>query len=289
MKFAVLMLASVCAWAQAPATPSPAAPASATPIPDDRVVLAVGGTEITKKNFDLIVGTVSPESAGTNPKKAVADNVTGLLQVAQEARAAKFDQDPTQAIQLKLRAEQALATAYLVDQMNKMGDEAFLKDWFTRNQSAFSQWKARHVLIRMQGSVVPVRKGFKDLTDAEALAKAKAVRAKLNGGDFVAIAKLDSDDVGSSGNGGDLGFFGAGQMVAAVEEAVAKMKVNEISEPIKTEFGYHIVQLQEVRVKPFEEAKEEVREKSRGELQAKVIETIRKKYPATLDAEYFAQ
>jgi PPIC-type PPIASE domain len=283
MKFAVLMLASMCAWAQAPATPAPA-----SVIPDDRVVLSVGGTEINKKTFDIIVSSLSEEARGTDPKKAVATNITGLLQVAQEARNAKFDQDPMQAIQLKLRSEQALATAYLVDQMNKMGDDAFLKDWFTRNQGMFSQWKARHVLIRMQGSVVPVRKGLKDLTDAEALAKAKAVRAKLAaGGDFVAITKLDSDDVGSSGNGGDLGFFGAGQMVAPVEEAVSKMKVNEISDPIKTEFGYHIVQLQEVRVKPFEEAKEEVREKSRSELQTKIVEGIRKKYPAILDPEYF--
>jgi parvulin-like peptidyl-prolyl isomerase len=277
----------VCAWGQTTA----AAPAASS-IPDDRVVLSVGGTELSKKAFELILGSVTEEArAAGDPKKAVATNISGLLQVAQEARAAKFDQDPTQAIQLKLRAEQALATAYLVDQMNKMADEAFLKDWFTRNQSAFSQWKARHVLIRMQGSVVPVRKGLKDLTDTEAAAKAKAVRAKLvaPGADFSAIAKLDSDDVGSSGNGGDLGFFGAGQMVAAVEEAVSKMKVNEISEPIKTEFGYHIVQLQEVRVKPFDEAKEEVKEKSRGELQTKIIEAIRLKHPVKLDTEYFGQ
>ena len=254
-------------------------------------MLSVGGTEITKKAFELVLSSVPEASRTPSAKQSVLDNIMGILQVAQEARAVQFDKDPAQALQLKLRAEQELATAYLVDQMTKLGDDAFLKDWYARNQSQFSQWKARHVLIRTQGSVVPVRKGMKDLTDAEALAKAKAVRTKLAapGADFAAIAKLDSDDAGSSANGGDLGFFGAGDMVAPVEEAVSKMKANEISEPIKTEFGYHVVQLLEVRAKPFEEAKEDIRQKSRTELQAKILDGIRKKHPATVDQAYFGK
>lgn len=292
MKLVIIAALSVCAFAQTPApapiVSPPAAPAAV--IPDDRVVLTVGGMEFTKKNFDAVLATIAEDQRNANTKQAMLDNLTSLLQVAQDARAAKFDADPAQAFQLKLRGEQALAAAYLGEQMSKMGDDAFLKDWYSHNMALFSQWKARHILIRSQGSVVPVRAGMKDLTDAEALAKAKASRAKLVAGTaFAAVAKLDSDDSGSSSNGGDLGFFGPGQMVAPVEEAMAKLKVNDISEPIKTEFGYHVVQLQEVRTKPFDEAKEEIRERSRQELQAKILDGIKKKYPAQVDAEYFAK
>lgn len=289
MKLTIFFIASTCIiWAQAPAA-APAAASSA--VPDDRTVISVGGFEINKKNFESVLASMPPEQQSPQAKGSLMDNLTGILQVAAEARAAQFDKDPARAFQLKLRAEQDLATAFLVEQINKMGDDAFLKEWYSRNQSQFSQWKARHVLIRMQGSVVPVRKGMKDLTDAEALAKAKAVRAKLvaPGADFGAIVKLDSDDAGSSGNGGDLGFFGAGDMVPPVEEAVAKLKVNDISEPVKTEFGYHVVQLLEVRAKPFEEAKQDIVTKSRGELQTKVLDAIRKKHPATVNPEYFGK
>jgi len=292
MKLVIFAALSVCAFAQTPA-PAPIAPVPAAPtavIPDDRVVLAVGGMEFTKKNFDAVLATIAEDQRNPNTKQAMLENLTSLLQVAQEARAAKFDADPVQAFQLKLRAEQSLAAAYLVDQMNKMGDDAFLKEWYSHNTALFSQWKARHILIRSQGSVVPVRAGMKDLTDAEALAKAKASRAKLVAGTaFAAVVKVDSDDSGSASTGGDLGFFGPGQMVAPMEEAVAKLKVNDISEPIKTEFGYHVVQLQEIRTKTFEEAKEEIRERSRQELQAKILASIKKKYPATVDPEYFGK
>ena len=73
---------------------APAAAPAPSSIADDRVVLSVGGTEITKKAFELILGSVTEEArAAGDPKKAVATNISGLLQVAQEARAAKFDQD----------------------------------------------------------------------------------------------------------------------------------------------------------------------------------------------------
>ena len=244
--------------------------------------------ELTKKAFEQVLATVPEQQRSADTKKSVLDNLSGIMQVAAEARAVQFDKDPTRAFQLKMKAEQDLATAYLVDQMNKMTSDEFLKDWYSRNQTMFSQWKARHILVRTQGSVIPLKKGAKDLTDAEALAKAKALRTRLAGGaDFAAMAKVESDDVGSGSNGGDLGFFGPGDMVPAIEGAVTKLKLKELSEPVKTDFGYHVIELLEIRAKPFEDAKEEIVQKSRADLQAKVIETIRKKHPVTLDQAYF--
>ena len=121
------------------------------------------------------------------------------------------------------------------------------------------QVTARHILIRFKESQVPLRQGQVDRTDEEALAKAKEVRAAIAGGeDFAEAAKKESDDTGSGVNGGTLGAFGHGSMVKPFEDAAFAQKVGDLSEPIKTQFGYHIIQVQEHTNKSFDEAKPEI-------------------------------
>jgi peptidyl-prolyl cis-trans isomerase C len=83
------------------------------------------------------------------------------------------------------------------------------------------------------------------LVDSEE--KAKALKAEIDGGkDFAAVAKENSSD-GSAANGGDLGWFGAGQMVPEFETAVATLEVGQVSEPVQTQFGWHLIKLNEKR------------------------------------------
>jgi hypothetical protein len=83
-------------------------------------------------------------------------------------------------------------------------------------------------------------------TDAEALALANELRERtLAGEDFAALAAAYSDDPGSAANGGDLGWFGRGRMVAPFEETAFSLEVGEVSEPVKTDFGYHLIKVTE--------------------------------------------
>jgi len=78
----------------------------------------------------------------------------------------------------------------------------------------------------------------------ETEAEAKTIYNFLQqGSDFATFAKANSKDTGSAVNGGDLGWFGKGAMVPEFEEAAFKLKVGEISEPVKSQFGYHIIQV----------------------------------------------
>ncbi|MDQ0162321.1 peptidylprolyl isomerase [Bacillus alveayuensis] len=89
--------------------------------------------------------------------------------------------------------------------------------------------------------------------------KANEVKKKLDEGkSFEELAKEYSTD-GSAANGGDLGWFGKGQMVKEFEEAAFKLKEGEISDPVKTDYGYHIIKVTQT-VKPFEEMKDELKE-----------------------------
>lgn len=103
--------------------------------------------------------------------------------------------------------------------------------------------RARHILVEK-----------KEEAD-ELVTKIKA------GGDFAALAKEKSKDTGSGANGGDLGFFGKGQMVKPFEDAAMALKAGEVSAPVQSQFGWHIIKMEEKRNKPlpaFDAVKERV-------------------------------
>ncbi len=86
----------------------------------------------------------------------------------------------------------------------------------------------------------------KALSDAEALALAQELRQRiLDGEDFGELAKLYSDDPGSAPNGGELGWAGRGRYVPEFEDVAFSLPVGEVSEPVKTQFGYHLIQVEE--------------------------------------------
>ena len=123
-------------------------------------------------------------------------------------------------------------------------DPADLNAWYQQNQSRYveaEKRRARHILITIGGA--------KDAAaDAAALAKAEQVRKEARaGGDFSALAKKYSQDPGSAPAGGDLGWALRGAYVQAFSNQLFAMKIGEISEPVKTQFGYHIIRLDEVQ------------------------------------------
>lgn len=122
---------------------------------------------------------------------------------------------------------------------------------------AFVQVQARHILIKTEEG-----------KEKEAEKKAKEVLGKVKaGGDFAALAKQYSDDPGSKENGGDLGFFGQGQMVPAFEKAAFALKKNEVSDLVKSDYGYHIIQVLDRK-----EAKGEEFQKQKKDLEKQVKE-----------------
>lgn len=132
------------------------------------------------------------------------------------------------------------------------------KDFYNNNLEKFKQPElahARHILILAKEADPKADKDRK----REKLAQ---VKKKLQeGGDFTLLAKQYSEDPGSKERGGDLGFFPKGQMVKPFDQAVFKMMPGELSDIVETEFGYHLIKLEEKRaaqVVSFEEAKTKI-------------------------------
>ncbi|MFB6728126.1 peptidylprolyl isomerase PrsA [Bacillus mobilis] len=93
-------------------------------------------------------------------------------------------------------------------------------------------------------------------------ATAKKVKEELGQGkSFEELAKQYSEDTGSKEKGGDLGFFGPGKMVKEFEDAAYKLKKDEVSEPVKSQFGYHIIKVTEIKEpeKSFEQSKADIK------------------------------
>ena len=127
------------------------------------------------------------------------------------------------------------------------------------------KYRASHILIHtrsseIEGDGTPEEK--QKQAENQAKAKATELLEKIKAGaDFGEIAKKHSDDPGSGVQAGSLGEFPKGTMVSAFEKALDNMKINDISEPVLTPFGYHIIKLEgreEERIKPLEGVREEV-------------------------------
>jgi peptidyl-prolyl cis-trans isomerase D len=117
--------------------------------------------------------------------------------------------------------------------------------------------RARHILITTDGA---------DEATAEAEAAALLARAQA-GEDFAALAAEFSDDPGTKAQGGDLGWLGRGVLVGPFEDALFAMQAGEISGPVKTDFGYHIIRLDEIRsgrTQTFAEARDALAEELRA-------------------------
>src|SRR5256885_2954682 len=116
-----------------------------------------------------------------------------------------------------------------------------------RYQEDFSQFRSRHILITVDKTAPD-----QAVVDANALAKATAIRDQLrqdpNNQDlWNQIAKDSSQDPGSAASGGELGWVGKGQFVKPFEDAAKALAIGQVSEPVKSDFGYHIIQVEERR------------------------------------------
>jgi parvulin-like peptidyl-prolyl isomerase len=269
------------------------APKTMPVVPPDRVVVAAGDLKITAAQFDQIIDALPEQyraAARGSGRKQFADNVVRIAVLAQEGKRRKLDESSAYRTQSMFEDANLLANmTYEAIGKNAKVDEADVRKYFEAHKTEFEQVRARHILIRVQGSPAAVRPGQKDLTEAEALAKAQDLRKRIQAGeDFAQLARQESDDAGSGANGGDLGSFRHGQMVPSFEQAAFALQPGELSEPVKSPFGYHVIKVEAKESKSFEEVRPELERRMRPEQAQKTLEELQKKSQVVLDPDFFA-
>lgn len=277
-------------WGQAPA-PQPAGPAS------DAVVFEAGGKKMTRAEFDSLLGNL-PESLrqqlgpdSPDSRRRLAEQLAEVMSYAAEARRLHVDEKPSVKVQLFLQQESALASLlyqHLIETSRPGEDQ--VRQWYAAHREQFETASARHILVRFQGSRVPLREGQPDLTPEQAQARAEALRQRiLKGEDFAAVAKAESDDTGSAANGGDLGTFGRGRMIPEFEKAAFILPIGEVSPPLRTQFGYHLIQVQKRSAQPLEEVRADIEKRLAAETADKSLRAIKENSRIVLDENYFGK
>ncbi|MGB8813194.1 MAG: peptidylprolyl isomerase [Paracoccaceae bacterium] len=208
-----------------------AAPAAAEELTADTVVATVNGANITLGNM-LVLRETLPEQYQSLPDDALFKGILeqliqqATLEQSMNGKASKRDvltMENDRRGYLSGAALQAVVTAAVTDAALQAAYDARYKD-----AAPTTEYHAAHILV-----------------DSEE--KAKELKTQIDGGaDFAELAKANSSD-GAAANGGDLGWFSTGMMVKPFEEAVLAMKVGDVSGPIKTDFGFHLIKLSETR------------------------------------------
>lgn len=220
----------------------------------DDVLATVNGTEITLGEL-LIARAQLPQQFQQMPEDALFEGLLNQV-VQQQLLADSLEAEPLR-LQLAIRSEtRAMKSgeALLALTEGKIDEEMIQQAYADKYppEDMGDEFKARHILLE---------------TEAEA----EAVVAELEAGaDFAELAR--SKSTGPSGpSGGDLGWFGLGVMVPAFEEAVVALEPDAISAPVQTQFGWHVIWLEDVRSKEAP-ALEDVRGQIEDELGAALIE-----------------
>jgi len=222
----------------------------------DPVVAKVNGVEIHPSDL-----AVAEEEAGQLPpmtpdakKDYLVQFMADMILVSKAAETEKLADSPEFKRHMEV-ARRKLLMAELLQSVGKkaLTDEAMHKvyDDAVKQMGEQKEVRARHILIRAAPGDEKADKAAED--------KIKATIARLKKGeDFEKVAKEVTEDPSGKANGGDLGYFTKDQMVPEFAEAAFKLNKGDISEPVKTQFGWHVIKVEDSRVKPpptFDEVK----------------------------------
>lgn len=241
----------------------------------DKTIATVDGKPVTEQELAAVIATMAqqlaqlPEGAR---RRAALDRLIDMRVLA-----AKADKDGLADSDDFKRRLEAIRQQLLINEFVKVKVDAAVTDdmvkaRYDKDAAAFvppEETRARHILVKTKD-------------------EATAIIAELDkGGDFAKLASEKSQDPGSAKEGGDLGYFAAGDMVQPFEEATQKLTTGEYTKaPVETQFGFHVIKLEDrrkQRVPGFEEVKDQIRQAVVGERFAEALQDIKKAAKIEID------
>ena len=219
---------------------------------ENQVAATVDGEEITAADVAVAVSTLAPaleQVPAAQRPQVVLDLLIDMAVLSKAAEAADLDEDPLYEQRLDFYRGQILRDLYMEKVIGEQVTDEAVRARFDEEIGKVEPQKevsARHILVEDE-------------------AKAQELIEELKGGaDFAELAEANSTDPGSAARGGDLGFFGPGQMVPEFEQAAMALEPGSFTEaPVQSQFGYHIIKVDDVRESPlptFDEVKDRIRQ-----------------------------
>jgi len=235
----------------------------------------VNGVPITTELFERRMQVLTRERQGDFSSLEIKEELLdGLITeeiLDQEGRRLKLDQSKNVVERINELTTQLVIREFVNHIVREKITPKTMKQFYETVQGDYRQVHAKHILVK---------------TEEEA----EAAKKKLDeGADFSALAKEISKDQGSAAKGGDLGFFMKVQMVKPFAEAAFSMKKNEISAPVKSNFGYHVIQVVDMRTPSFETLTPQQQQKLRSDMINAEIEALKKNAKISINKEALKQ
>ena len=234
-KFKILIAALLFSFS-ANASFAQSQPAQAEAVSLNSAVAFVAGQAITEQDLVFASEDLTQELSQIPPAERRAFLISVLIDMkvmAGAAKEAKMDKSETYAARLQYLEDRALRRAYFTDVIGvRITPQTVQKsyDEMVAQYTPVQEWRARHILVSSEED-------------------AKKIKIEIDNGKLFDIAALEySMDDRSGRNGGDLGYFRQKDMTALFEEAAIALEVGQVSDPVKTEFGWHIIKLEDDRM-----------------------------------------
>jgi peptidyl-prolyl cis-trans isomerase C len=250
--------------------------AGAPAFADDPVLAKVNGTEIHQSDL-----TVAEEEAGQLPpmspdakKDYLVQFMTDMILVSKAAQDKKLGDTPEFKAKLDFARKKLLMEAILKQAGKDAMTDAAMHQVYNdavKTMSDEQEVHARHILIRAAAGDEKANK------EAEDKIKAIIVRLK-KGEDFAKVASETTEDPSGKTTGGDLGYFTKEQMVPEFADVAFKLEKGQISEPVHTQFGWHVIKVEDKRKKPapsFDEVKPQIEQYVTRKAQADLVTKLR--------------
>lgn len=236
---------------------------------EDKVVATINGKPVTEADIALAVSDLDEQFARLPEEQRRAAALSAIIEIrlmAEEAAAKGIDKDAAFQRRMAFLQQRALHAAVIDNEIAGKITEEEVRARYDQQIAATpptNEVKARHILVKTE-------------EEAEAIIK------RLDAGEsFEAIAKEVSTDPGSGANGGDLGWFGPGQMVPEFEKAAFALEVGAYSkEPVQSQFGWHVIKVEDKRQQQppaYEQVKEQFRSLVLREKYFALVEALRAK------------
>jgi len=253
----------------------------------DPVVLRVGTARFTASEYRALASTDALRASGIDQPDAVRQFADRVI-LLEQAKHHHLERDPAVAARLRRAADAILVEAAMADLASSAQiDEAQLQRQFQAHPGDYDEYQLSHIFVALHPQS-DARRGH-DLSEAQALQRADALRRQLDAGtDFAALAARESDDGSTAMDGGRLsstfGRYLADPFVAPVQ----RLAVNQVSAPVRGPDGYHLIRLDAKTEARFDAVRGQIEVQLREQAAAQALQQLRQAHPLSFDRAAYA-
>jgi peptidylprolyl isomerase len=259
-----------------------------------RVVLSVGEDSLTAADVEAILQSLPPQSRAyysAEGRHLLPQFLVQMKVFAAEARKQKLDEQPDVKQAIEFAEESILAdTARKRFEQTMPAPDDIVTQLYQSKAREFEEVRLRRLLVRTESSILSQSSvpGKPPLSSEDARKKLEDLRKQIvEGADFAALARANSDDTSSAAAGGDVGFVSYLALIPPIAQAARSLQAGKVSEVIPTPFGMEIIQVVEKRTKPLAEVRPQLEAAVRQAKLQERLQELQGQYKITVENDYF--